>query len=184
MSVTQLMDPSGERRITPQSAKQQSATFAAVKHLQFARAAKDLVKIFLIAVKLHCQSVVEMSHSVGGFDLKFTYRTSWKAERRFLARSIDVIPVTWTRGRRQDASTKEVFLEVWYRSLDELNLRAADPNAFVVALAVAKDYRKHPHDFDHFVGLFRVVSTGTFLSDESIETKVLERVRAKEMAAA
>jgi hypothetical protein len=125
-----------------------------------------------------------MSHSVDGFELKFTCRTSWKAERRFLARTIDIVPVTWTKGRRQDASTKEVFLEVWYRSLDELNFRAADPNAFVVALAVAKDYRKFPHAFDQFVGLFLVASTGIFLSNNSIETKVLERVRARETTAA
>ena len=106
-----------------------------------------------------------MSHSVDGFELKFTCRTSWKAERRFLAQKIDIVPVTWTKGRRQDGSTKEVFLEVWYRNVDELNLRAADPNAFVVALAVAKDYRKFPHAFDQFVGLFRVAPTGIFLSN-------------------
>jgi hypothetical protein len=123
-----------------------------------------------------------MSPSVDGFELKFTCRTSWKAERRFLAQK-DIIPVTWTKGWRRDASTKEVFLEVWYRSPDELNSRVTDPDAFVVALALAKDYRKLPHAFDQFVGLFRVVSTGRLLSDISIEAKVLKRVRAPEMAA-
>jgi len=122
-----------------------------------------------------------MSHSVDGFDLRFTGRTSWKAERRLHNRTLDIVPVTWTKGRRQDPSSKEVFLEVWYRSPEELKYRVADPNAFVVALATAKDYRKFPHVFDQFVGLFRVISTGIPLSENSIETSVLERVRAKEM---
>ena len=128
------------------------------------------------------EKYVAMSHSVDGFELKFTGRTSWKAERRLLARTLDTVPVTWTRGRRQDASSKEVFLEVWYRSPDELKQRMVDPNAFVVALAMAKDYRKFPHAFDQFVGLFRVIPTGVVLSENSIETKVLERVRAMQTA--
>ena len=122
-----------------------------------------------------------MSHYVDGFALKFTSRTSWKAERRLLNQKLDIIPVALTKGRRQGASSKEVFLEVWYRNAEDLKHRATDPNAFIVALAKAKDDHEFPPVFDKFVGIFRVIPTGVPLSENSIETKVLERVRAREM---
>jgi hypothetical protein len=123
-----------------------------------------------------------MSHHVDGFELKFTSRTSWKAELRFQNQKI-VVPVTLTKGRRKGASSQEVFLEVWYRNADELRSRAADSNDFIVALAKAKDDHAAPPVFDTFVGLFRVIPTGVLLSETSIETKILERVRAQELAA-
>ena len=119
-----------------------------------------------------------MSHYVGGYKLSFTHRTSWKARRRLLNREVDIVPVTLTKGRRQGASSKEVFLQVWYQDAEELKCRVADPNAFVVALARAKDDHKIPPDVDEFVGIFQVVPTGIRLSQNSIETRVLERVRA------
>jgi len=115
---------------------------------------------------------------VDGFDLKFTSRTSWKAERRRLGKLVDIVPVTWTKGRRQDRGSKEIFQEVWYQDKVEMAGRAADPSPFVIALAVAKDYSTFPHAFREFVGTFEVVSTGEVLSDRSIETKVVRRVRA------
>ena len=123
-----------------------------------------------------------MPHYVDGFQLKFTSRTSWKAELRLLNQRIDLVPVTLTKGRRQGASPQDVFLEVWYRNAEELRRRAADPNAFVLALAKAKDDHEVPSVFDSFVGIFRVIPTGTPLSENSIETKVLERVRARDLA--
>lgn len=39
-----------------------------------------------------------MTHLVDGFGLKFTSRTSWKAQRYEFGSKIDVIPVTWTKG--------------------------------------------------------------------------------------
>lgn len=125
-----------------------------------------------------------MPHSVDGFDLRFTGRTSWKAERRLHNRTLDIIPVTWTKGRERHPSSNNVTLEVWYRNPEELKTQMADPNPFVVALAKAKDYRKFPHVFDQFVAIFRVVATGKIISENSIETRVLERVRAKEMVVA
>jgi hypothetical protein len=64
-----------------------------------------------------------------------------------------------------------------------LKRRAADPNAFVVALAKAKNDREVPPVFDRFVGIFRVNPKGIHLSENSIETKISERVRARDMAA-
>jgi hypothetical protein len=127
---------------------------------------------------------IAMPHYVDGFELTFTYRTSWKAKRCLHSRTLDIVPVTLTKGRRQDASSKEVFLEVWYCSAEELKHRAADPNPFVVALAKAKDDHEFPPAVDKIVGIFRVISTGIVLSENSIETKVLERVKAKEMVGA
>jgi hypothetical protein len=75
-----------------------------------------------------------------------------------------------------------VFLEVWFRNAEESKRRAADPNAFVLALARAKNDHEVPPVFDSFVGIFRVIPTGTPLSENSFETKVLERVRARNLA--
>jgi hypothetical protein len=93
-----------------------------------------------------------MPHNVDGFALKFTGRRTWKAERRLCGKKLDIVPVALTKGRRQGASPKEVFLEVWYSNAEELEHRVADPNAFIVALAKAKDDRKVTPAFDSFVG--------------------------------
>jgi len=119
-----------------------------------------------------------LTHPVDGFDLKFTSRRSWKAERREHGRLVDVVPVTWTKGRRVDAETKELFQEVWYQDPRKLAARAADPTPFVVALAVAHDYSVLPHAFKQFTGTFEVAPTGKFLTEHSLETRVLRRVRA------
>jgi len=122
-----------------------------------------------------------MPHYVDGFELTFTSRTGWKAERRLRNQKLDVVPVTLTKGRRQVASSKEVFLEIWYRNTEEMRYRAADLNPFIVALAKAKNDLESPPIFDEFVGIFRVVPTGAFLSENSIEAKILERVKGREM---
>lgn len=120
-----------------------------------------------------------MSHPVSGFDLKFTSRNSWKAERRQRGQVIDIVPVTWTKGRREDPQTKIVFQEVWFRDQKELEERRIDRNSFVIALAIAKNYNELPLSFEEFRGLFEVVATGNKLSDQSIETKVIRRVVAE-----
>ena len=118
-----------------------------------------------------------VTHPVDGFDLKFTSRRSWKARRREHGRLIDTVPVAWTKGRRVLA-TKEIFQEVWYQDTVEVTERADNPAPFAIALAVAHDYNKLPHDCKEFVGVFEVVPTGKILSEKSIETRVLRRLRA------
>ena len=118
-----------------------------------------------------------MTHPVDGFELKFTSRGSWKAERHEHGRLVDIIPVTWTKGRRVVAN--QIFQEVWYQDHSELAARAVDASPFVVALAIAKDYSTLAQAFQEFRGVFEVVATGKILSDDSIETKVLHRVRAQ-----
>lgn len=117
-----------------------------------------------------------MTHLVDGFDLKFTGRRSWKAERRQRGRLVDVVPVTWTKGRRVEEG--RIFQEVWYQDRSEMAARASDPSPFVVALAIAHDYAVEPHAFKEFVGVFEVTPTGKILSDISIETEVRRRVQA------
>jgi hypothetical protein len=92
-------------------------------------------------------------------------------------RLVDVIPVTWTKGRRQAGG--EVYQEVWYQDLDEMAQRLADPGPFTVALAVAKDYGKFPYDSKEFVGVFDVSATGEKLSHNSIQTRVLRRAQLR-----
>ena len=116
-----------------------------------------------------------MGHSVDGFDLKFTHRTSWKAARTLNGELIDVMPITWTKGWKKEGT--ENYLEVWFQDRTELEERNNSRVPFCVALAVAKDYSKQPHVFDRFQGIFEVVSTGKFLSNISIETKVYRRIK-------
>ena len=68
-----------------------------------------------------------------------------------------------------------MYQGVSYQSRDEMEKRLANPSPFAVALAVAKDYVKHPHEFKEFVGVFEVRATGERLSDHSIQTQVLRR---------
>ena len=119
-----------------------------------------------------------MAHRVDGFELSFTARTSWKAKRAEHGKLIDVIPVTWTKGRRNDPLSNEIFQEVWFRDVAEMETFRSQSAPFVVALAIAKDYSADPHVFDEFRGIFEVKSTGRVLSENSIETLVLRRVRA------
>jgi hypothetical protein len=118
-----------------------------------------------------------MAHSVSGFDLDYTSRTSWKANVRSGGRIIAVAPVTWTKGRREgDDGT--VYQEVWFQHAAEMEERRLGTEPFIVAVAVAKDYNHPPHQFYEFRSVLEVVSTGRVLTDKSIETRVLRRVRS------
>jgi hypothetical protein len=117
-----------------------------------------------------------MTHPVDGFNLKFTARTNWKAELRERGVLIDTVPVTWTKGwAKRDGET---FLRVWFRKQVDLQKYNARTEPFLVAVAKAKDYAVHPHQFDHFTSVFRVAATGEILDEISIQTRVVERVRA------
>ncbi len=120
-----------------------------------------------------------MAHVVDGFELRFTSRRSWKAERREHGRLLDIIPVTWTKGRTVDGATNDIFLRVWYQSDAELAAVAASRNPIVVAMAIAKDYSKEPHEFEEFRAVFEVQPTGRVFDEKSLETKILRRLRAQ-----
>ena len=115
-------------------------------------------------------------HKADGFGLKFTARRSWMALRSLAGRVIDRVPVAWTKGFRSVGQKR--YLEVAYRDSAELAAQQSSTQPFVVAVARAKDYKEYPHRFETFVALFWVKSTGRRLSDNSIETEVLSRLKA------
>ncbi len=121
-----------------------------------------------------------MAHSVGGLDLKYTSRTSWKAEVRSHGKVVAIAPVTWTKGRYTKKNSKEVFQQVWFQNADELEERRTSTDPFIVAVAVAKDYSHHPHEFQDFQAVFEVVATGEIWDEKSIETRVIRRVTSKD----
>jgi hypothetical protein len=121
------------------------------------------------------------AHNVDGFGLQFTSRTSWKAEITKGNKSIAIAPVTWTKGYVRDPQGSGLLLEVWYRRIDDMEAALSSRTPFLVALASAKDYSKLPHDFDFFTGVFEVVSTGIKLTENSIQTKVLRRIKARDL---
>jgi hypothetical protein len=115
-----------------------------------------------------------MAHDVDGFELKYVGRT-WKAERREHGKLLDVVPVTWTKGTRTDGD--ETLQEVWYQNIGEMEERLADPAPFVVAVAKARDYGVKPHAFKEFKAIYEVVASGVRLTHNSIQTRVLRRLR-------
>ncbi len=124
-----------------------------------------------------------MAHLVGGYDLWFTGKAHWKAHRSAADQEPDMVPVTWTKGWRRDAKGTN-FLEVWFEDPEEAKARSGEAEAFVVALAEAKDFEQVPRVFKEFRGLFEVEPTGTILSENSLETRILRRVNANGKAAA
>ena len=122
-----------------------------------------------------------MPHSVDGFEVTFTSRRSWKANLRLRGTLIDKVPVTWTKGRWQAGS--DLFQEVWFQDADELEAHRISTRPFKVALAIAKDYSEHPHQFEEFRGIFEVQATGEKLSENSIQTRVLRRYTARQVLA-
>jgi hypothetical protein len=122
----------------------------------------------------------QMGHSAGGLDLKCTSRTSWKAEVRSHGKVVAIAPVTWTKGRYTKEGSKEVFQQVWFQNADELEEHRTSTDPFIVAVAVAKDYGHHPHEFKDFQAVFEVIATGEIWDEKSIETKVIRRVTSKD----
>lgn len=115
-----------------------------------------------------------MPHHLDGYELKFAARRSWKAERRLDGTLIDTVPVTWTKGIRETGNDR--FLQVWFPNTDELRDYSQRTDPFVVAVATAKDFNQHPHQFSKFNYLYEVVATGELLSPDSIETRIIRRI--------
>jgi hypothetical protein len=117
-----------------------------------------------------------MGHSVDGFDLKFTSRTSWKAQRRNRGKLVDVVPVTWVHSQRREG--KSILQGVHYQDPVEMERARLSREPFIIALAIAKDPQADPKVFHEFRGVFEVESTGAFLGGHTIETRVLRRIKA------
>jgi hypothetical protein len=115
-------------------------------------------------------------HVVGGFKVRFTHRTSWKAEIRSGRDFVAVGPVVWTIGRRLRG--RETFQEVRFQDLGEMEQARVGQEPFLVVLALAEDYNQSPRKVRAFQGIFWVKSTGIQISPDGIETKVTGRARA------
>ena len=118
-----------------------------------------------------------MAHSSDNLDMTFTHRGSWKGHIWSKGKLIDTVPVSWTKGWYVDPETKLIYLEVWFQKEDELLAAMASEKPFRVAVGVADNYDNFPHRFSEYRGLFLVKSTGQRMTDISIETQVLQRVK-------
>jgi hypothetical protein len=121
-----------------------------------------------------------MAHSVSGLELKYTSRTSWKAEVRCHGKLVAVAPVTWTKARHTKNHSQDVYQQVWFQHGDELEAHRTSNKPFIVAVAIAKDYNHHPHQFQEFQAVFEVVATGAICDEKSIETKVIRRLTSRD----
>ena len=110
---------------------------------------------------------------VDGFKVRFTHRTSWKAEIRSGMDFVTVAPVVWTIGRWLRG--REIFLEVRFQDLSEMEQVRVCEEPFLVVLAMAEDYNQSPRRVRSFQGIFWVKSTGTKISLDGIETTVIGR---------
>ena len=126
------------------------------------------------------------THRVGGLDVRFTGRRTWKAVIR---RGGEMIagnaPVAWDRDRHRDPLTGEFFQDVGFRDRNEALKYNELREPFVIAVITAKDYSVLPHEFEEFRNVLEVVPTGRVLNDSktgeagynSIETKVVRSLR-------
>jgi hypothetical protein len=117
-------------------------------------------------------------HIVDGFKVRFTHRTSWKAEIRANGNLIAIAPVVWTEDRRQ--SGREAFQAVRFQDLSEMEQTRLRREPFIVALAMAENYNIRPRKVRTFQGIFEVVSTGIQIKPDRIDTRVIRRRHADE----
>ena len=108
---------------------------------------------------------------VDGFNVKSTYRGSWKAEIKANGALVAIVPVAWTIGRRQRGA--QVFLEVRFKDLKEMENMRLNAQPFIVALALAHDYDRVPRKIRSFQAIFEVASIGKQSSADGIDTEVL-----------
>ena len=120
-----------------------------------------------------------MPHGVDGFELAFTHPYSWKARRSQKGKELDIIPVAWSGGRRQEPGSADIFQRVHFKDRQELDRVAASRDPFVIALARAKDPSQKRLEFGEFVGIFEVLATGVIVDENSLETKVIRRLQAE-----
>lgn len=116
-----------------------------------------------------------MAHDLDGFEVSYTSRTSWKAYISDDGKVLATAPVTWTKGTRRQG--QEWFQRVWFQKNDEAEKHDASKEPFIVLVAQAHDYEVHPHAFKHFNCIYEVVALGQGVKEQSIECKVIRRIR-------
>ena len=76
-----------------------------------------------------------MVHTVDGYDIAYSRRGSWKADRSFRGEVLDQVPVAWDRDYQPG---KPPFLTIWFQGLNEAADRLAAGIPFIAALATKK----------------------------------------------
>lgn len=118
-----------------------------------------------------------MAHASDNLEMTFTHRGSWKGHIWSRGTIIDTVPISWTKGWVVDKISGSIFLEVWFQKEEELLSAMNSEEPFKVAVGVADDYDAFPHSFKEYRGLFLVQATGERISNISIRTRVLDRVK-------
>ncbi len=77
-----------------------------------------------------------MVATIDGFDIAYTHRGSWKANRIFRGKTVDEIPVAWKEDYRTGAPGPS--LTIWFKDENEAGERLAAGIKFVAALSQKK----------------------------------------------
>jgi hypothetical protein len=109
-----------------------------------------------------------MAHEVDGLTLRYTSRTSWKAENDSRRSNARGCPRHLDKGRR--GSPPDLFQEIWFRNQSELEQYRLSTAPFLVAVAIAKDYNTI-REFAAFRQVLEVQSTRKQSGNHSVETR-------------
>jgi hypothetical protein len=108
---------------------------------------------------------------VGGFEVAYTHRGSWKAKRSLNGHEIDEIPVAWR-------SDWVEILAVWFKDQTEVQARIAERHPFIVALAPKRaDGSSSSEDI---IGLFEVLPLEATSQGKGIRCSVVRRITASD----
>ncbi len=100
------------------------------------------------------------------------------AERRERGKRLDVVPVAWTTDWHQTPSGP--ILHVHFKSAAEAKNYNVRPEPFVVAIVRAKDNDQRPKVVAGFATVVQVMATGHMVSERTIATTVMKRLRARQ----
>lgn len=119
------------------------------------------------------QGRMKMAHEVDGYELKYNGRRSWMAQLSQGGIVIEPrIPVTWATDWQKGG-----LLRVWFRDRAEMLKHNDSKTPFIVAVATrARSDNPNIERFEKFNAIFRVTPTGELLSENSIQTRILDRL--------
>jgi hypothetical protein len=95
-------------------------------------------------------------HYISGLGLKFTSRTSWKADVYKAGKVIATVPVAWIDQVvfNRDEKRPQSFL-VWLTTIEKAKEFLSKEEA-IIAVAISHDPKEHPRKFKEFSRLFKV----------------------------
>jgi hypothetical protein len=122
-----------------------------------------------------------MPHYVDGWGLRYTGRTTWRAEYWSKAGNYGEIPVAWENDLQMSSQGDLLAVRHRKKYRPEMDAHRTDRAPFIVAIARANNPKIRPgehRDFKQFLGVFEVAATGRRLTGDRIETKILRRLTA------